>query len=127
MNKCTEIGGAMVTAMYLFHGFMRVGGLREDEAGHFGGEIGAAGSLEPWACTIEGIWRDVSERRDCAGVWDYEVSQAFGEWLRANRDYDESAAHAELVRLVSEVITPDPDERHTVVAEVQAFFGKVTA
>lgn len=74
---------ATVHAMFLWAGFMERGELYDE------GQIEVAQGIAKWAHAIEAAMHDLWARKDFAGVFDYEVTEAFGEYLRKHRDYSD--------------------------------------
>ncbi|APU00327.1 hypothetical protein HOR55_gp40 [Ralstonia phage RS-PII-1] len=73
-----------IHAMFLWQGFIEKDQCCDDVGG---GQIEAAHGIVKWASAIEAAMLDLWERKDFAGVFDYEVTEAFGKYLREHHDY----------------------------------------
>lgn len=76
---------AALSAAYVFKGFKEhctpvVWRAAYEDIGE--GEIALMGWLSEWGVEIEKTWMRMSEGREANGVWDYEVSEPLGDWIR---------------------------------------------
>jgi uncharacterized protein (DUF1684 family) len=89
---------AVIQSAFLFQGFSR----RSPDFTDTGmGRIDAAHYLEPWAHKLSLIRDVTSAWKAFPGVFEYEVSESFGAWLRTHLSAPlavQRAALAEMVR-----------------------------
>lgn len=88
-----------VHAMFLFQGFAAAGANFSDTGM---GQIDAAHAIAPWADAIGDCWEYLSDIQDFPGVFDYEVTEPFGQWLRANWDAPFPEAIGQLLDLIKQ-------------------------
>lgn len=88
-----------VQAMFLFQGFI---GQKEDLEDTGMGQIEVAQYLAPWAARIdEYLEKLVDENWSFPGVFEYEVTEEFGAWLRTNDVNNDAYIWTKLVNLTS--------------------------
>lgn len=99
MTGQTKAKTANVHAMFLFQGFHAGKDDFGDDLGM--GQIDAAYHIQHWADRIEAVYAVAAEIQDFPGVFDYEVSEAFGGWLRKNPSAPEQEQVDQLIEHVA--------------------------
>ena len=95
-----------VRAMFLFQGFTDKNECLNDTGM---GQVDAAYHIQHWADRIEAVYVSASEIQDFPGVFDYEVTESFGEWLRANLHAPEPQQADQLIDLVKAFFRQDAE------------------
>ncbi len=101
-----EVGAAqraLLHAAYLAKGFMRKGLLTNEEQDREGGEIGAIAAIVPYADVVRQV-TNVADQSGLRypGVFEYQVTEEMGSWLRENPGASEGEFRAELKSLTLE-------------------------
>lgn len=88
---------AVIQGAFLFQGFAR----RSQDFRDIGmSRIDAAHLLEPWAHKLSLIRDVVTAWRNLPGIFEYEVSENFGAWLRTHMSAPEAVQRAALAEMV---------------------------
>lgn len=90
--------GQLVHAAYLTKGFLQTGPLSHQELAHYGGELSALAEV----ATFTRYLSTAATRAQGLGlegptVFEYEISEGMGAWLRCNHLADAAAFQVELV------------------------------
>lgn len=112
----------LVHASYLMLGFLGSGMMTAEEQDRFGGQIGAAFEVTAFAYTIAKALEEVDRRGfEYPGVFDYEVTEGLGAWLRKHIDASKAQFCAELVRQMTDFFNADcQDIAQTLLSDDQA-------
>lgn len=101
-------GSTLVHAAYLWAGYIKSGMLSSKLSNAFGGQIGAAFHVTGFANTVATALREADALNfEYPGVFDYEVTEGLGEWLRANPGAGEKEFSIELVQRTEQFFERD--------------------
>lgn len=117
-----------VTMAFLWQGFImspqlvRVE-LSEEEEGHYSGQIGAAQrNLSRWAVALDSIIPIVGEYAfEYSGVFEYEVTEAVGAYLRKMRCAMEEQTIQQVAKMATEFFVESDSDLYP---EIKAEFAK---
>ncbi|SDD58653.1 hypothetical protein SAMN05216345_111154 [Cupriavidus sp. YR651] len=119
VNRAGMASHTTTTAMFLWAGFL--GTKREltaEEANHYGGQSGAADCLVLWANLIDACLPVIEAMKlDYPGVFEYEVSEPAGVYLRQHSCANTYLTRAHVADMIANFFCEKGDDSHELVSK----------
>lgn len=123
-TSCYPLINGHVHAAYLAKGFLKSGPLSLNEVDAFGGEIGAIFiAVKPVETVCLALHKAESLGFEYPGVFDYEVTEPLGEWLRKNPTATHTLISVELIKMMEDLFSRDCSEISAYLAQMNVLLS----